>query len=140
MDMETNDCAVLALQRVTGLSYEACHAALQAAGRQFREGTPRNATKAALKILNWRIVHIWSPAALAATTGQRSLPTTQSVSLRNEAWQALPDMLLFMPRHVAAFRAGKIIDWSADNRIAIEAGWQVAPQHAKAQPPEVIYL
>ena len=122
---ETNDCAVRALALVLRISYETAHSALERAGREFQDGTPRGVTETAIALLGFRIRRRWSPTRLALVTGRRGRPSTAHALLDPEAWAEVPDMLLFVHRHVAALVDSKVEDWTQNHAAPIEEGWEL---------------
>jgi hypothetical protein len=138
---ETNDCSVLAIALVTGASYEAAHDALTAVGRDWREGTSVEAIGEALERLGFVILRTWTPARLALQAGlQRKRVTTADMGLDPDAWEDIPDMIFYVPGHVAAFKNGKVHDWTNDRTAPILEGWEITRKNALPKPTSVIFL
>ncbi len=144
---EGSDCAVLALARILHVSYETSWEALYRAGRRPRGGTPRSVTQKALELLGFKIKRTWYPDDIAVATlppGVTLRPTTVHPIRFKEGWGPMPDLLLFVPQHVAAYVDGKVQDWTQDKVVVIEEAWEItrASDEVKLgeRLPPVIYL
>lgn len=140
---ETNDCVVRSVALVTGLSYETVHQALETAGRAHRDGTEKFRTRKALKALGFRVLRAYSKERLGLEVGTRH-PTTGHALENPEAWEHLPNLLLFTPRHAAAFVQGRVEDWTKDEHAPVQEAWELArvnaPLRLGTKPPPVVYL
>lgn len=130
------------MSRVTGLSYETCHAAFTAEGRKWLQGTPNAITRRVLERLGFRVTHEWSTRTLQAAIGIRVPLTTASFVDHQRAWRSagLGDMLVHCEAHIAAYVHGLLRDWSESEALPIHGAWTVARAGASVEPPDIIYL
>jgi hypothetical protein len=140
---ETNDCSVMALALVLGVSYETVHLALDAAGRKYRGGTPLYVTEKAVKALGFRVARYYSAERLGLEVGVRR-PKTGDAAKNPDAWAHLPNLYLRVPDHAAALLRGKVEDWTVDRDAPILEALEIVPERAELargqKPPPVIYL
>lgn len=139
---EDNDCTVMTLACVTGASYENAHAALEAAGRQRGEGAALEVLFTALKALGHTTRRHWSKHTLRLEVGADARVTSASPAVGDGDWSVMPTMILNMTRHVAAFRAGEVHDWSDERMVPVLDAWEIVPirHNAPAPAPDVVYL
>lgn len=129
---ENNDCAIYCLAIVLGVSYETLARQSYQLGRKRGEGT------------RWTIIH-----ALAESHGFR-LRRMSYIEMRQiidteyperdrvlqnitthhpvrfaKAWRNKPTMILDCRRHVAAFKDGRVHDWTEGRAMRVWALWLV---------------
>lgn len=72
------------------------------------------------------------------------MPTTADPMLKPERWANMPDLLLHVNNHIAAFVDGKVEDWSRSNKVSIYEAWELEriglTEHRREELPPVIYL
>jgi hypothetical protein len=134
-------CAVIALAAITGLSIKEAQAALKAAGRKPRCGTPRNVTKKALEALGFKVtIHgrSWIAKNIIAhyPDRHRSLRSVTTHHPRRfaYAWANRPNMLLFCTKHVCAFINGVVMDWTIKHSKQVNEVWFVEPDTIQIEP------
>jgi len=130
---EYNDCAVKAIALVCDVPYAAAHAALQKHGRTTRKGTAFRAIRMAIGDLGFWLKE-WS------STDRRMLIETYPGVHKNlrqitthhprrfpKAWAPLKDkrLLLYVPKHVAAFKDGEVHDWTVNTAKRVWMVWEV---------------
>ena len=97
-----------------------------------------------LVALGHRVRRRYSGRRLALELGQRAVPTTADPMLKPERWANMPDLLLHVNNHIAAFVDGKVEDWSRSNKVSIYEAWELEriglTEHRREELPPVIYL
>lgn len=140
---ENNDCTVKAMAVLTGKPYAEVHAAFKAAGRKDRQGADFWIQKKAAEALGFslrRLTREDEQAIIAQYPGaQKGLAniTTRHPVRFAKVWQQLPPMMLHVRAHVAAFKDGKLHDWSVNKAMRVIDIYVVEPiGSAKIKLPE----
>jgi len=133
---EANDCSIKAVALLLELSYSEVHTAFTQAGRKPRHGTYNHTLDKALKLLGYRRL-LMPPSYLKRIIAQYPAPynlrykncTTYHAQhpLFTHAWQGLPPLLLQTSGHHAAFKDGRVHDWSDNKRLRIIEASQLYP-------------
>lgn len=127
---ESNDCVPKAIAILSGLPYATVRAAFAEAGRKDRKGTSNEVRDAALKALGYKPVEVpgfcrkMIARYPAPHNTLKSLTSHQPVRFR-EAWAGTEDLYLQMPRHCAAFKDGRLHDWSEGRLKRIRAAMRL---------------
>jgi hypothetical protein len=117
---EINDCAVKAVAVACGVDYPVAHAALKAAGRKDRKGASIKTILKAFEALGFA-ARPWTfkdqKDFIALYPGRAKLLqsiTTHHPERFRRVWEdaVTEPTMIFTNGHVAAYRDGKIHDWS----------------------------
>lgn len=113
---ERDDCAVVAVAAVTGVTYEVALQALTAAGRRPRNGTYTRTIHEALQAIGFRVVRMDARADFiarypAAHQCLKSV-TTHHPRRFHGVWADGAAYLLYTANHVAAVVNGVNHDWT----------------------------
>lgn len=116
---ETNGCAVVALAILCETTYAKAHDALAKHGRKVKNGTYIAQYRAASADLGFTMVR-FDPERIRKHYPKphqtlKSVGTTHHPRRFPEAWKDAPPLLLSMRKHIAAFREGKVHDWTINN-------------------------
>ena len=143
---EKNDCAVVALSIFLEVPYAEAHKVLAENGRKPRKGTKRETTEKAILALrpNAKIKKYFVKEARTHSLEHRDgyrpieeikgkyprLYKTKNFTIKHlewfgETWSDIDNALIFVNRHVAAFRNGKVEDWSKGKRKHIQEIWLI---------------
>lgn len=124
---EKGDCAVVAVAIACEVSYDEARKALRKAGRKDRQGTYTYQIRKAVESLGftWKEWTIKERLALLDSYPRNKGRHPASLTTRHpiryaETWGQIDQtMMVFTAGHVAAFRDGKLHDWSENrsNRI-----------------------
>ena len=129
MERNKRDCAVYAIQQITGKDYSDCLYQLAKSGRKYGKGTPRHVTRHTLQAMGYRVTDV--------TTRYRDGYGLRTV---RTAERGLPEgyFLLFVARHVLAYVDGSVRDWTRGRCHRIQEIWQItSPMEAapESTPP-----
>jgi hypothetical protein len=128
---EAKDCTVKAVALVAGVSYEMAHAALTAHGRLKKTGTKIPVTKAALKMLGFRVVSYDKRKIIRKFPKHHSnlkFITSHSPRRFPKAFEDTPKvMLAFTTDHAFAIIDHTNIDWSVNRKLRIQTLYEVLP-------------
>ncbi len=129
---ERNDCAVIALAIVCGVSYEKAWSTLNELGRRKRGGTFRFHTLQAIKSLGKRLerVHLADMIASYPKPHRNVLKsvTTHHPARFPKAWKDGRTYLIFTSTHALAVQDGVCHDWSASNALRVEEIFEVVDE------------
>jgi hypothetical protein len=130
---ETNDCAVVAISIVCGVSYATAHAALKTQGRKDRQGAYRGTQLRAIESLGFYVASVYRHHIKEGIIAKYPAPhnTLQSATTYHperfkKVWGAMEsNLLLFTKRHVSACKDGVVKDWAKGKAKRIEEIWVV---------------
>ena len=125
-----NSCTVIAAAVLTGLSYQECFDAFEKAGRIKGKGCVLAVQKDALKLLGFKFVpYKLNTIKMRYRGAHRKLKgfTTFHPIRFSYAWEGTPDLWLDCRTHAAAYRDGKVIDWSNDKKRRFTTAYRVVP-------------
>lgn len=131
---EHRDCAVVAFQIVTGLTYAESHDALKKAGRKDRKGTYPDTIAQALaakgfKYRKWTYLEM--KAVIESYPGVHSSLkhiTTHHPRRFAKAWAEVGfgrKLLMFTDSHVAAYKELEVHDWSQNSARRVTTIWEI---------------
>jgi hypothetical protein len=123
---ERNDCTVKAITITTGLPYTAVHAELKKLGRRKGCGTTTDNMVLACRSLGFDMAEVKRGSWSAKTC--RTAP-------RDRRLASMGPVILGMARHVAAYNAGEVLDWSENRTKRIRQVWTVTPIPGFAPAP-----
>ena len=136
---DKNMCAVIAAAVITGLDYKTCFEAFERAGRVKGKGTLRSVQKAAFDDLGYDCIDYDLKHIKARYKGAHSKLkyfTTYHPIRFAYAWHDVPDLYMQGPSHAAAFKGGKVIDWSNDKKVRVNKAWVIKKRGAAKEPEE----
>jgi hypothetical protein len=130
---ETNDCTVVAISIVCGVSYEVAHNALKTHGRKDRQGAYRGTQLRAIESLGFHVASVYRHHIKEGIIAKYPAPhnTLQSATTHHperfkKIWGALEsNLLLFTKRHVSAYKDGVVKDWAKGKAKRVEEIWVV---------------
>lgn len=130
---ERNDCAVKAVAVVCGVTYDEAHAMLKSKGRKDRQGTDYSVIKAAViafgkKPINWGGSGIQDFIQLYPGRAKNLKTITTHHPVRyKKVWEEEINtpVLIFTRGHVAAYRDGKLHDWSVGRALQAYTVWSI---------------
>jgi len=116
---EKNDCTVKAVAAICDVSYEEAHEALKKAGRKNKQGAEDHVTIKAVKLLGFEMRNNTNSIEMMI---RKRMPekhkgienlTTYHPRRFPQAWSKVPKrMLLTCSKHIAAYRNGRVIDYT----------------------------
>lgn len=129
---ETNDCTVKAIALLCDTSYEAAHAALKAAGRQDRKGAYVHQQTKAIQALGFKLSYLGNRSIHTRARGYSDIIASypgvhkncKSITTHHPrrfpaAWANQPNMLMITRGHAAAFKDGRVHDWSENKALPV---------------------
>lgn len=137
---ESNDCSVVALAVVTGLSYKLCHKALSDAGRVPRRGVQYHKIISSLELLGFKLSNIiyFKNTRPFASGFQKELfdrypPLYRPKNITTKHFKMLPQVfshlknpyLVFSNGHVSGFINGELHDWAANKSPRVTEMWEI---------------
>lgn len=125
---EHNDCAVIAVALVTGVTYQEAHTALAAEGRDYRKGTLMVQTHNAIKKLGFHVERIPLTTKIVLYPGiHKNLRnvTTHHPARFNAAWADGHNYLFHIRAHVLAVKNGVVYDWSKGRAMRVRDVYRV---------------
>ena len=133
---EHNDCAVKAVAVCCGVDYAVAHKALKDAGRKDREGTPFMVIRVAVEALGFK-ARQWTfqdrQAFIGLYPGRAKLLqsiTTHHPVRYKKVWEEEIEhpTMIFTKGHVAAYRDGKVHDWSRGRSLQAWTLWSITKE------------
>lgn len=115
---ETNDCTVIAIAAVAGISYETSHRLLAKVGRKPRKGTTIFAVKKALSSagLSFKEVYNKKNPSLKEYPWMARIKTMKDAGTLIDFFAKDKRFLIFTSSHVAAAKDGKVLDYTKERR------------------------
>lgn len=112
---ENNDCTVIALAAVTGVTYDEAHAACRAQGRKNGKGLLRSSMHQALRSLGFETLVVKRAEIIAKYPGNHKnlgSVTTHHPARFKSVWRDGNNYLLHQKGHVSACVNGELQDWA----------------------------
>ena len=125
---DSNFCTVLAAAALTGLPYKECYEAFEQSGRVKGKGVILPVTKKALKSLGYKMTKFNLNTIKKKYKGHhkdlKGLTTYHPIRF-HYAWRDVPDLWLDMKEHCAAFKDGKVVDYTKTKKSRLLAAYRV---------------
>jgi len=125
---ENNDCAVVAVAIVCGVSYDVAHAELKRCGRKDRQGTYNSITQQAVKNLGKELKFIPSHEFIRTYPGVHSKlrhVTTHHPRRFPKSFDKSKTYLWSVRGHILAVKDGTVIDWSINKAKHVYSIYEV---------------
>lgn len=131
-DAETNDCSVIALMKVTGVSYEVAHTALAAAGRKNRRGAFTAQTVKAAVALGFKVTPHQPSEFISRYPGVHSslrTITSHHPHRFNKVWADGKNYLMTVRGHVFATINGTVEDWAKQRCKRVVSIYEISKEN-----------
>ncbi len=128
---ERNDCTVKAIAIATGCTYKQAHKAMADAGRKNGKGAYVSQQRVALAALGFKMERIDLKSEVVSKYPSPHFnlqgATTHHAVRFAKVWASLPPMMMYTQgfSHVAAFRDGKVHDWTAGRAFRISTAFVI---------------
>ncbi len=125
---ETNDCAVVAVAIVCGVSYDVAHEELSRQGRKHRKGTYFSQTQAAIKNLGKQLRFVPSQDFIRTYPGVHAKlkhVTTHHPRRFAKCFDKSKTYLFQVPGHILAVKEGVVVDWSINKSKQVHSIYEV---------------
>lgn len=126
---ETNDCVVIAVSLITGLSYKEVHSMLAKHGRKPKRGTNSLIWSEALKELGYEVEEYTFHSA-SKYPGCHGILLKSITSFHPKRFpeyfnESMPNLLCITSDHAFAMIAGQTKDWSHEKYLRIKHAYKV---------------
>lgn len=124
---ETNDCTVVALSVVTGMSYPEAHKAMQAQGRKPGKGS--NGIEKALAAAGFKLKRVNIQSIIDKFPKPHCDVLKNFTTHHPRRFPGCIDKskvyMAYTNRHVLGIREGEVRDWSINTSLRVYALWEV---------------
>jgi len=125
---EKKDCSVVAVSVVCGVSYDIVHATLSKLGRKDGHGVSTYAICEACRQLGFKVTRVAQQEFIQRYPSSHQIlksVTTHHPERFKAAFANEVPLLMFVNRHVSAFREGKLHDWAVGRALRCESIYRV---------------
>jgi hypothetical protein len=126
---ETNDCSVVAIAVLCGVTYQEAHAAMKAQGRKDRQGAYDFQIIRAARSFGKSIQRVEVQSIIDQFPGNhktlKSMTTYHPIRFRKVFESMVGSYMVFTSCHVCSLVDGKIIDWSNDKALRVTSMFEV---------------
>ena len=125
---DNNFCTVLAAAALTGLPYKECYEAFEKAGRVKGKGSNLIEQRKAFKSLGYKMTKFNLNKIKKKYKGHhkelKGLTSYHPIRF-HYAWRDVPDLWLNMKAHVAAFKDGKVVDYTKTKKRRLLGAYRI---------------